>query len=283
MNIVITGSNSGFGRLTVQTLAAAGHTVYATMRGATGKNAQAAAELKALSPNIRVVEIDVTDDGSVARGIEAIAQQTGGAIDVLVNNAGRFSMGVQEAFSTDDVKALFETNVFGPVRMNRAVLPHMRKRRSGLIVGVSSIAGRTSLPTMGTYSATKYALEALSEAMRDEVAALGIDVVLVEPGAYPTNVGANAMYADASAIAADYGPVAEIPQKMGEALGQLFSSPDAPNAQDVADAIAKLVGTPAGKRPDRVVVDNLSGAPIKAINEHYGPQRHALMAAFGMA
>ncbi|MBI1397278.1 MAG: SDR family NAD(P)-dependent oxidoreductase [Betaproteobacteria bacterium] len=283
MNIVITGSNSGFGRLTATTLAQAGHTVFATMRSAATKNAQAAEALKATSPNIRVVEVDVTDDGSVSRGVDAIAQQTDGAIDVLVNNAGRFSMGVQEAFDIDALRSLFETNVFGTARMNRAVLPFMRKQRSGLIVALSSILGRISLPTAGTYAATKFAVEALGDALRDEVQGLGIDVVLVEPGAFPTNVGSNGLYADASHLAADYGPVAELPQKMGDGLAQLFGGPMAPDPQDVADAIATLVSTPAGKRPARVVVDKLSGDPIRAVNETYARQYRALCEAFGIA
>ena len=129
MNVIVTGSNSGFGRRIVETLAQAGHTVFATMRDAGGRNAKAAQELKAFGAangnRVHVVELDVTKDASVAKGIDAIAKQVGGAIDVLVNNAGRFSAGVQEAFTVEEVKALFETNVFGPLRLNRAVLPHI--------------------------------------------------------------------------------------------------------------------------------------------------------------
>jgi len=287
MNVIVTGSNSGFGRRIVETLAQAGHTVFATMRDAGGRNAKAAQELKAFGAangnRVHVVELDVTNDASVAKGIDAIAKQVGGAIDVLVNNAGRFSAGVQEAFTVEEVKALFETNVFGPLRLNRAVLPHMRKRRSGLIVNTSSIVGRFSLPTLGTYSASKYAVEALSEAQRDEVKHLGIDVSIIQPGAFPTEVSNNGLYASDSARAEDYGHVAAIPQKMGEGLGQLFASPHAPNPQDVAEAVKKLVETPAGQRPLRVVVDKLTGDPLRALNELYPRHRQTLAAAFGMA
>lgn len=283
MNVIITGTSSGFGRLMAETLAKAGHTVYATMRGVNAKNAIAAKELSAASSAIHVFEMDVTNDASVQQAIDSIAKSTGGAIDVVVNNAGRFSMGVQEAFSVDEVKSLFDTNVFGPVRVNRAALPHMRKRRSGLIANVSSVVGRVSLPTAGTYCASKYALEALAEAQRDELAPLGIDVVLIEPGAFPTEVGNNGQYADDMSRAADYGAVASIPQKMGEGLAQLFGSPMAPKPQDVADALKNLIAMPAGKRPDRVVVDNLSGAPIKAMNESYLKTRKEMLAAFGLA
>ena len=145
-NIVITGSNSGFGRLTAELLAKAGHTVYATMRESTTKNAKAATELKAVSAangnRGRVVDLDVTSDASVQQAIDTIAKQSGGIIDVLYNNAGRFSGGVQEAYTVEEVKAVFEVNVFGPLRVNRAVLPLMRKRGSGLIIAISSIVGR---------------------------------------------------------------------------------------------------------------------------------------------
>lgn len=282
MNVIVTGSSSGFGRLTTQTLAGAGHTVFATLRNVKGKNAAAAAQLAAI-PNVQVVELDVTSDASVDQAIATIAAKTGGAIDVVVNNAGRFSMGVQEAFSIDEVKALFDTNVFGPVRINRAVLPHMRKRRSGLIVNISSIMGRFTTATTGTYCATKFAVEALGEALADEVKALGIDVVAIEPGAFPTDVGNNGQYANDPSRSDGYGDVAQIPQKMGEGLGQLFASPQAPNPQDVADAILAVVKTPAGKRPARVVVDKLTGAPIAAMNEQYLAHRRELLAAFGLA
>jgi NAD(P)-dependent dehydrogenase (short-subunit alcohol dehydrogenase family) len=282
MNVVITGSNSGFGRLTAETLAAQGHTVFATMRSSNDRN-RAHAEAMAKIANVKVVDMDVTDDASVDAAIAHIAQATGGAIDVVVNNAGRFSMGVQEAFSIAEVKDLFETNVFGPLRVNRAVLPHMRKRRSGLVVHVSSVVGRVSLPTTGTYCATKFALEALGEAQRFELAPLGIDVALVEPGAFPTNVGNNGQYGVDDTRGADYGPVAQIPQKMGEGLAQLFASPQSPNPQDVADAIAALVAMPAGKRPLRTVVDKLTGGPIVTMNAEYEAHKAATMAAFGLA
>lgn len=283
-NVVITGSNSGFGRLTVETLAKAGHSVFATMRETGGRNAAAAKELQALAGGqVQVVELDVTSDASVQKAIDAIAAKTGGAIDVVFNNAGRFSMGIQEAFKVEEVQALFETNVFGPMRVNRAVLPHLRKRKQGLLVYTSSVAGRFSVPCMGTYSASKYALEALADAQRDELAGLGIDVVLIEPGAFPTEVGMKALYANDNDRAGGYGEAATIPQKMGEGLDQLFSSPATPNPQDVADAVKKLIDTPAGKRPNRVVVDNISGDPVRALNAVYDKHRHDIMVAFGMA
>ncbi|HZP91805.1 MAG TPA: SDR family oxidoreductase [Burkholderiales bacterium] len=282
-NVVITGTSSGFGRLTVDTLAKAGHTVFAAMRGSAGRNAKAAQELSAAGAGkVRVVEMDVTSDAAVEQAIETIARQTEGAIDVLFNNAGRFSAGVQEAFTIEELKSLFEINVFGPFRVTRAVLPHMRKRRGGLIINTSSIVGRISLPCLGTYCASKFALEALADAQRDELKSLGIDVVLIEPGAFPTEVGNKGLYAS-DPRAQEYGEVAAIPQKMGEGLAQLFASPKAPNPQDVADAVKRLIDMPAGRRPARMVVDKLTGDPVRAVNEVYEKQRLALMTAFGIA
>jgi NAD(P)-dependent dehydrogenase (short-subunit alcohol dehydrogenase family) len=286
-NVLITGSNSGFGRLTTETLAKAGHTVYATMRESTGKNAKAAAELKAFGAangnRVHVMDLDVTSDASVQQAVDAIARHSGGIIDVVFNNAGRFSMGVQESYTLEEVKGLFEINAFGPLRVNRAVLPHLRKRRSGLVIATSSIVGRFSLPCVGPYSASKFALEAFAEAQRDELKSLGIDVVLVQCGAFPTEVGNKGLYPADAARATEYGDVAKIPQRMGEGLGQLFASPQAPNPQDVADAVKKLIDTPAGKRPARVVVDKLTGDPLQALNASHEKNRAVVLTAFGLA
>jgi len=285
-NVLITGSNSGFGRLTTETLAKAGHTVYATMRGSTGKNAQAAAELKAFSAangnRVHVFDLDVTSDASVQQAVDAIAKHSGGVIDVVFNNAGRFSMGVQEAYTLDEVKSLFDVNVFGPLRVNRAALPHLRKRRSGLVIATSSIVGRFALPCVGPYAASKFALEALAEAQRDELKSLGIDVVLIQCGAFPTEVGNKGLYPADAARAAEYGDVAKIPQQMGEGLGQYFASPQAPNPQDVADAVKKLIDTPAGKRPARVVIDKLTGDAMQGLNDTHHEHRQVVLTRFGL-
>jgi NAD(P)-dependent dehydrogenase (short-subunit alcohol dehydrogenase family) len=286
-NVIITGTSSGFGRLAAETLAGAGHTVFATMRNSAGSNAQAAAELKAFGAadggRVHVVDLDVTRESSVHQAVDAIAKQTGGVIDVLFNNAGRFSAGVQEAYSLEEVQSLFDTNVFSVLRMNRAVLPYMRKRHAGLIITMSSIVGRFALPCVGVYAASKFALEALTDAQRDELRSLGIDVVLLQPGAHPTRVSDNGLYAADRARADEYGDVAAIPQKMGEGLAQLFSSPVSPRPQDVADTVKKLIETPAGQRPERVVVDTLTGDPVRALNDEHLKQRRALLVAFGMA
>ena len=180
---VVTGASSGFGRLTAQTLAADGWRVYATMRNAATKNAAAAAALR--DAGISVVELDVTDDASVDAAAKTILAEAG-AVDVLVNNAGTGHFGVEEAFTPSAVEAQFATNVIGPLRVNRAFLPSMREQKRGLIVYVSSVVGRIIIPFTGIYTASKWALEALAETSSYELAPFGIDVAIVEPGAYAT-------------------------------------------------------------------------------------------------
>jgi NAD(P)-dependent dehydrogenase (short-subunit alcohol dehydrogenase family) len=285
-NIIVTGSNSGFGRLTAQTLARDGHTVFATMRGVAGRNAKGAAELTAWARDgghpLHVVELDVTDTGSVAAAVRRVADTTHGSVDVLVNNAGQFAAGVLEACTVEQVQALFDINVFGPMRVARAVLPYMRERRQGLLVQISSVLGRISMPFMGTYCASKFAAEAIAESYRSELVTLGIDSVIVEPGAFPTEVGMKAQSPTDTSRLEGYGDLANAPQRMFEGLGQLFASPQAPNPQDVADAVKKLVDTPFGQRPARTVVDAMTGSIIADVNRAYDASRAELMKAFGM-
>jgi NADP-dependent 3-hydroxy acid dehydrogenase YdfG len=182
--ILITGASSGFGRDTAETLFRAGHTVYASMRPAQGKNRKAAEALRTLG--IKTVELDVNDDASVEAGVKKVLAEAG-KIDVLVNNAGFASVGVTEAFTPEQAKAIFDTNVFGLLRVTRAVLPSMRQKRDGLIINIGSILGRVTFPFFGIYGASKFAVEALTDSFRYEVSQLGVEVVVVQPSGYPTN------------------------------------------------------------------------------------------------
>src|SRR2546426_6777287 len=190
-SILVTGSTSGFGRLTVETLARQGYRVFAGMRAAAGKNAPAAEELRALAQReqlaLHLVEIDVTDDASVEQAIKAIIGATD-RLDVVVNNAGVSYSGPLEAFTLEQVQQQFATNVS---RVNRAVLPQMRKQGSGLLLQIGSIAGRLAFPFLGLYGATKFALEGLTESYRYELAPFGIDAAIIEPGTYSTTISAN--------------------------------------------------------------------------------------------
>jgi NAD(P)-dependent dehydrogenase (short-subunit alcohol dehydrogenase family) len=182
--VLITGTSKGIGLATAHTLARAGHTVYATMRNA-DRAAELAEEAAAELLPIHYSAMDVDSDESVARSIAAI-YEAAGLIDVLVNNAGVARNGSIEELSMDDIRAIMETNYFGAIRCAKAVIPHMRARRSGLIVNITSVAGRVSTSPLGAYPASKFALEALSEALAQEMKTFGVRVAIVEPGVIDT-------------------------------------------------------------------------------------------------
>jgi NAD(P)-dependent dehydrogenase (short-subunit alcohol dehydrogenase family) len=250
--VLITGASTGFGRLFTETLARNGHTVFATMRDPGGRNAKNAAELRALAEKeslpIHVLEMDVTDEASVERAVDAVVDEAG-RIDVAINNAGYALRGLAEAVTAEQAQRLMDTNFLGPVRVNRAVLPHMRRQRSGVLMHISSAAGRLTLPSMGFYCASKFALEALAESYSYELAAQGIESVIVEPGQYATLVFGNEVAAADEARTETYGAAKEFPAKVGAAL-----SSTAGNAQEVADAVLKIIETPAGERQLRYFV-----------------------------
>jgi NADP-dependent 3-hydroxy acid dehydrogenase YdfG len=185
LKVAVTGASSGIGRATAIELARRGHLVFAAAR-----REEVLADLAAATPNIQAVSLDVTDADSVRRAWAKIEASTGGAgVDVLVNNAGFALTGPIEILADADVQRQFATNVFGLLTMTRAVLPAMRARGSGRIINLSSLVGRTTFPGMGAYGATKYAVEALSDALRQEVAGFGINVVIIEPGFVATSLG----------------------------------------------------------------------------------------------
>ena len=250
--VLITGSSTGFGRLFVETLARKGHTVFATMRDPGGRNAKNASEIRTLGEKeslpIHILELDVTNDASVERAVNAAIAKAG-RIDVAINNAGYYLTGLEEAVTTEQAQRLMDTNFLGPVRVNRAVLPHMRRQRSGVLMHISSGAGRVVLPSAGFYCASKFALEALAEAYSYELAAQGIESVIVQPGAYETPVFGNTVKAADEARTNTYGTVKEIPAKLNAAL-----SSTAGNAQEVADAVLRIIETPAGEKQLRYFV-----------------------------
>jgi NAD(P)-dependent dehydrogenase (short-subunit alcohol dehydrogenase family) len=278
--VLITGSSTGFGRLFTETLARKGHTVFATMRDPAGRNAKNAAEMSTLAQKeslpIHVLELDVTDDASVGRAVDAAAAKAG-RIDVAINNAGYYLGGLAEAVTTEQAQRLMDTNFLGPVRVNRAVLPHMRRQRSGLLMHISSGAGRMVLPAAGFYCASKFALEALAESYSYELAAQGIESVIVEPGAYETAVFGNSVAAADVARTSTYGAANEIPAKLA---GALLSSVG--NAQEVADAVLRILETPAGEKQLRYRVSAASFG-VDEINALSKQVQASLLDAFGIA
>lgn len=278
--VLITGTNSGFGWLTVHSLAASGHHVYAAMRNTQGKNAEKAEALSQLK-NVTVVELSLTDDTSITQAVDTILEKEG-KIDVLINNAGIGMTGVAESYTTADVQEMFDVNVFAPWRLMRAVLPGMRKQGEGLIINVTSGFGTFSFPFSTVYSASKFGLEGLSEGLHYEVRPLGVDVAILQPGAFPTEMSQKSRMASDVAINAEYEAIAAIPGKMVQAIGQMFEKNN-PNPQDVADAVVNLINLPQGKRPLRTVVDPSTGEYVKAANDAVQAEYERGLALFGMA
>jgi NAD(P)-dependent dehydrogenase (short-subunit alcohol dehydrogenase family) len=219
--------------------------------------------------------MDVTDDASVERAIDA-AVSKGGRIDVAINNAGYFLTGLEEAVTTEQARRLMDTNFLGPVRVNRAVLPHMRRQRSGVLMHISSVAGRIVVPSTGFYCASKFALEALAEAYSYELAAQGIESVIVQPGAYETPVFGNTVTAADESRTNTYGSAKEIPAKVAAAL-----SSTAGNAQEVADAVLRIMETPAGEKQLRYIVSPRK-VGVEEINALSKQVQDSVLEAFGL-
>lgn len=284
-NIFVTGTNSGFGRLTTLSLARKGHQVFATMRDTATRNREAAEEMRRLAESeslkIHVVEMSPTSEASVNEAVSSVLAKAG-HLDVVVNNAGVSAMGIEETITPEQLQTLFDVNVVGPHRVVRAALPSMRARGKGLLIAVSSTLGRLTLPLMAAYCGSKAALESLFDGYRFELKPAGIESTLVQPGAFPTNLGASALIGADQERAQGYGPLANGMQQMGAMMAQMFSGPNAPNPQEVADAIVALVESAPGTRPDRVIVDRMMGQGPDALNKAHAEVQKAVLGGMGM-
>jgi NAD(P)-dependent dehydrogenase (short-subunit alcohol dehydrogenase family) len=281
--ILVTGASSGFGRLITLELARRGHQVFAGVREPEGRNADAARSLRAASANVRVVALDVTREEDAAGAVESVLGATG-SLDVLVNNAGVACAGLIETFTSAEAQRLFDVNVFGVLRMVRAALPSMRARGRGLLVHVSSTLGREVLPFLGLYTASKFALEGLAESLRYEVAPLGIETTILQPGTFPTTSILQHLVAPGDATRAEgYGPVAPLPAGLFAGIEAMVRDGHAPDPQRVADAVADAVDAPAGKRPPRVVIDPNGGGGAARLNAASAEVQEQLLAHLGLA
>ena len=278
--ILITGCSSGFGYNSAKYFAEKGQHVYATMRNINGKNANPAAELKEFANSndlkLEVIEMDVTSDESVNSAVAQIPE-----VDVLINNAGMGFGGPIEAFSSAQFLAQLDLNIVGTFRVAKAVLPGMRSRSSGLIIQVSSIAGRGAFPGFGIYHASKWGLEGLSEAMRYELAPLGIDVVIVEPGPFSTNFFGNMIPATSDDIASAYKHVGEFFDGFGKQVEGMFEDENAPtDPMIVVKIFEDLIDAPAGSRPLRTIAGLDFG--FQALNDAVEPFRKAGLESMGL-
>ncbi|HEY4077180.1 MAG TPA: SDR family oxidoreductase [Rhizomicrobium sp.] len=267
--IVITGASSGFGALAARALAKAGHTVYAAMRDTAGRNAPQVAAAKAFAAehkaDLRTVELDVQSEGSAEAAIQDILAESG-RLDIVVHNAGHMVFGPAEAFTPEQYAELYDVNVLGTQRVNRAALPVLRKQGNGLLLWVSSSSTRGGTPPyLAPYFASKAGMDALAVSYAGELARWGIETSIIVPGAFTkgTNHFAHSGKPADTARADEYakGPTADIPDVALKGLASL-EPPDA-DASAVADAIVKIVDAPFGKRPFRVHVDpSQDGAEI---------------------
>jgi NADP-dependent 3-hydroxy acid dehydrogenase YdfG len=228
--VLITGCSSGIGAATAADLVAHGHTVYATARRPE--------TLKALADKgCHTLALDVTNEESMAAAVAAVEDEAG-SIDVLVNNAGYSQSGAVESIPLDNIRKQFETNVFGLIRMSQLVLPGMRAAGSGRIINIGSMGGRLTFPGGGIYHATKYAVEAISDAMRFEVQGFGVQIVLIEPGLITTGFADTAV---GSVDGLNDGPYAEFNSRVGAVTADIYAGNVAKFLGGSPDSVAEVV------------------------------------------
>ena len=251
--VVLTGASSGIGLLAAVELARRGHAVVATMRDlARRARLEEAAAAAGVQGKLDFRRLDITESASIPALVAEIVRDHG-RIDVLVNNAGFAVAGFSEDLKLEEIRMQFETNFFGHVAMTKAVIPMMRKQGAGHIVMIASIAGRAAAPVTGAYSASKFALEGWSEALRIELRSLGIHVVLVEPGAYQTDIWERNAH-----------------------LGEFAVSPESPN-HERGKRFTEVVRTKVHKRDPRVVAEliaRIAENPHPKLRYRIGPDAH---------
>ncbi|GCF06822.1 SDR family oxidoreductase [Dictyobacter arantiisoli] len=281
--ILVTGSSSGFGRRIVETLARQDHIVFASMRDVNGRNASHANALRDFAQRehlaLSVLDLDVTDETSVNQAVQTVIDQAG-RIDVVVNNAGVAYSGITEGYTLDQVRTHMEINFFGPVHLDREVLPYMRRQRNGLLIHMSSILGGLVFPFSTLYAASKMALEALAEGYHYELAPFGIESVIVEPALFATEILTSQQAPRDQERLIEYGALNDIVAQVLHANEAANNSPDAQNPQIVADVVADLIAQPQGTRPLRTIPGiDLGLAPVNAVKAQV---QQALLDAWGL-
>jgi NAD(P)-dependent dehydrogenase (short-subunit alcohol dehydrogenase family) len=281
--VLITGASTGIGRLAAETAPRRGHTVYASMRDTAGRNASAAKSLQRVAEEeklpLRTIEIDVQEQASIARGVKLVCDEAG-QIDVLANNAGVMSIGLAEGFTEEQAMRQMDVNFMGSFRTSRAVLPRMRSRRSGLIIHITSVAGRVLLPDAGCIAPASLRRRRWLKFCMAELAGTGVESVLVEPGPYPTHLLPNSPGPADRERLAGYGEVAAPREQFIGYFSELFNSAASPDTQEVADAILRLIEARPGERPLRTVCGMDFGA--HDLNERVAPLQANALRALGM-
>ncbi|WP_437286048.1 SDR family NAD(P)-dependent oxidoreductase [Sorangium sp. So ce406] len=275
---LVTGASTGIGRSVAETLARNGYAAFAGMRDPDGKNRAARDEVAGLAAAgvpIEAVALDVTDDASVDAAVATVVERAG-QIDVLLNNAGGGLIGLTECSSVDQVRRLFETHVFGTQRVCRAALPHMRRRKTGVLAFTSSMGGRILMPMTPHYSAAKAAMEMMAEGYQRELGAFGIDVVILEPGVVQTKLFANTWQNDDEARVAEYGALGDQVRATVEMVKTLKGAEPA----ELADVLLKLLEMPHGQRPLRTTF-GMDAALVGPVNVAADEATRALLARYG--
>lgn len=283
--VLITGSHRGVGFRAARRLADRGHRVFAGMRDPEGRNRTANDRLLDLADSddlpLRVLALDVTRQHSVDAAVRQALTEAD-VLDAVISTEARKYFGITEAFSPEQLQGLLDVNVVGPFRLARAVLPHLRDRGQGLLVNISSVAGRLALPLFGFYQASQWGLEALSESLRYELAPFGIDVVLVEPG--PLSRGSHRTdprLVDAERAAACADRLDLVRGRVEAALDAVFDEPDtAPDHEQVVDVLVELVESEPADRPLRTVVGADFG--VRDLNEAVEPHRIGLLESMNL-
>ena len=269
--VLITGSSRGIGLLTAKALATRGHKVYASMRSLNTNNQVIADNLrhwaKTSGTDLVPIELDVADDASVREAVQEIESKD--KLDALINNAGIMPTGLTEGYTLDQVKKCFDVNMFGIVRTTRAVLPHMRARNSGLLVHLSSVAGRFAMPFFGVYCASKWAMEAYCETLHYELEAYDIESVLIEPSGHGTDLVKTSMPPRDDASLAMYGDFAHGRERLLGMFQSMFDQGDvSTDANNVATSIIQLIESDR-PRPIRTAVGHDMG--VAALNGAIAP------------
>lgn len=270
--ILVTGAGTGMGRLTVRSLALAGHTVYASMRDPDGRNADKAAEARDFASSngvdLRVVELDVLSQDSANAAVASVVEQSG-RLDVVVHNAAHLYYGITEAFIPEQVLAAYNTNTVGALRVNRAALPVLREQGSGLLLWVGSGTSHVVPPFLAPYTAAKAAMDSIAESVAVEVARYGVETSIVMPGPFTqgTDHFPNAAFAEDTEVAKAYTLIADDVANNGAATEGLFAPGVVQDVQAVADDIVRIVGLPHGTRPYRSSVDfsDYGDVPVTAV------------------
>jgi NAD(P)-dependent dehydrogenase (short-subunit alcohol dehydrogenase family) len=281
--IFITGASSGFGYETSKALAQKGHTVYAGMRDVSGKNAEKAQELERWAKEagyaVHILEVDVTDEASINKAVSVSIEK--GGIDVLINNAGIGTWGIDEGYTTLQAEQVFDVNLFGMMRMNRAIVPHFRAKGNGLIIYISSGLGRIVLPFMGIYTASKFAVEGYAETVNYELAPLGIQSVIIEPGAFDTPFMTHSIEPK-NDIIGTYGPTEKMLQAFGDGFDERAETGGFGNPAEVVNALVEEVERTHTTRPLRRPVGQDVLVPVSTINKTCDEVQNQLLANFGL-